>query len=63
VKDDLDAIESTRHCAVVPHIADLELGVAVEVVGGPSLASVHLRLKAIKHPDFVTLRNQGIHKV
>ena len=57
------AVEGARHRAVVAHVPDLKLGARVQIVRWPRLGSVHLRFKAIEHPDFVAERNQRIHEV
>jgi len=48
---------------VVAHIPDLKLGTAIQMVRRPCPGSVHLRLKVVKHPDFVAACNQRVHKV
>ena len=58
MKDRIDAIERTLHCACLTDITVNELSFGIEILR--SAIAVHLWHEQVKHPHAVTALNQRI---
>jgi hypothetical protein len=63
VEDGVDTLEGSANLVLVPHIADDEVDLVVQVIGRLATGPVNLRVEIVEGANVVTLREEEISQM